>query len=83
MVKEIRLQRTSSQQSANAWLQHLIRAFNRRFAVVPSVSQDAIVSYAGTEEALRRILSIHTFRRPSKKLSCQFEGLLYQVQTTG
>jgi transposase len=83
LVKEMRLQGISSQESANAWLPQFIRAFNRRFAVVPSMPEDANVPYAGTDSALRRILSIHTTRRLSKNLSCQFEGLLYQVQTTG
>lgn len=83
LVKEMRLQGISSQESANAWLPQFIRAFNRRFAVMPSMPEDANVPYAGTDKALRRILSIHTTRRLSKNLSCQFEGLLYQVQTTG
>ena len=83
LVKEMRLQGIDSQEAANTWLPQFIRAFNRRFAVVPAVPQDANVPYAGTSDALRRILSIHTTRRLSKNLSCQFEGLLYQVQTTG
>lgn len=83
LVKEMRLQGINSQECANAWLPQFIRAFNRRFAVVPSMPEDANVPYTGTDEALRRILSIHTTRRLSKNLSCQFDGLLYQVQTTG
>ncbi len=83
LVKEMRLQGIDSQEAANTWLPQFIRAFNRRFAVVPAVPQDANVPYAGTSDALRRILSVHTTRRLSKNLSCQFEGLLYQVQTTG
>jgi transposase len=83
LVKEMRLQGISSQEAANTWLPQFIRAFNRRFAVVPSVPEDAHVPYAGAQAALRRILSVHTPRRLSNNLSCQFEGLLYQVQTTG
>ena len=83
LVKEMRLQSISSQEAANAWLPQFIRAHNRRFAVVPAHPEQAHVPYAGTADALRRILSIHTRRRLSTNLSCQFDGLLYQVQTQG
>lgn len=80
LVKEMRLQGISSQEAANARLPQFIRAFNRRFAVVPALPDDAHVPYAGSHAALRRILSVHTRRRLSSNLSCQFGGLLYQVQ---
>lgn len=80
LVKEMRLQGISSQQAANAWLPQFIRAFNRRFAVTAVLPEDAHVPYGGTEAALRRILSVHTPRRLSSNLSCQFNGLLYQIQ---
>lgn len=81
LVKEMRLQGISSQEEANAWLPQYIRAFNRRFASVPARADDAHVPYAGTRAALRRTLSIHTTRRLSDNLSCQFGGLLYQVHS--
>ena len=81
LVKEMRLQGISSQEAANAWLPQFMRAFNRRFAVVPATPDDAHAPYAGTPAALRRILSIHTQRSLSRNLSCQFDGLLYQVQS--
>lgn len=80
LVKEMRLQDISSQEAANAWLPQFMRSLNRRFAVTPALPTDAHVPYAGTKTALRRILSIHTMRRLSSNLSCQLEGLLYQVQ---
>lgn len=80
LVKEMRLQDISSQEAANAWLPQFMRALNRRFAVTPALHSDAHVPYAGTAAALRRILSIHTPRRLSNNLSCQLDGLLYQVQ---
>jgi transposase len=83
LVKEMRLQGISSQEAANAWLPQFIRAFNRRFAVKPAAPDDAHVPYAGEHAALRRILSVHTPRRLSRNLSCQFNGLLYQVQAPG
>lgn len=80
LVKEMRLQGITSQEAANAWLPQFMRALNRRFAVTPALTSDAHVPYAGTAAALRRILSIHTPRRLSSNLSCQLDGLLYQVQ---
>lgn len=81
LVKEMRLHEISSQEAANAWLPQYIRDFNRRFTVVPARADDAHVPYAGTHDALRRILSVHTPRRLSSNLSCQYDGLLYQVQS--
>lgn len=81
LVKEMRLQGISSQEAANAWLPQFIRAFNRRFAVAAAVPDDAHVPYSGAPGALRRILSVHIARRLSSNLSCQFRGLLYQVQS--
>lgn len=83
LVKEMRLQCINSQEAANAWLPQFIRAFNRRFAVKPVTLQDAHVPYVGEHAALRRILSVHTPRRLSRNLSCQLDGLLYQVQVAG
>lgn len=81
LVKEMRLQGISSQAAANAWLPQYIRAFNRRFAVVPAMTGDAHVPYTGSRKALQRILATHTKRRLSSNLSCQHEGLLYQVHS--
>ena len=83
LVKEMRLQGIDSQEAANAWLPQFIRAFNRRFAVKPTVREDAHVPYVGNRAALRRILSVQAPRRLSHNLSCQFDGLLYQVQVAG
>ena len=83
LVKEMRLQGINSQEAANAWLPQFIRAFNRRFAVKPAAPEDAHVPYTGDRVALRRILSAQTSRRLSPNLSCQFDGLLYQVQVSG
>ncbi|WP_313032506.1 ISNCY family transposase [Massilia alkalitolerans] len=80
LVKEMRLQGISSQEQANAWLPQFMRSLNRRFAVKPGFPGDAHVLYAGTAAALRRILSVHSLRRLSSNLSCQLDGLLYQVQ---
>lgn len=81
LVKEMRLHGISSQEAANAWLPQYIRDFNRRFTVTPACAADAHVPHAGTRDALRRILSIHTSRRLSSNLSCQFDGLLYQIKS--
>ncbi len=81
LVKEMRLQGISSQNAANAWLPQFMRAFNRRFAVKASMQGDAHVPYVGQKAALRRILAVHTQRRLSPNLSCQYGGVLYQVHS--
>ena len=81
LVKEMRLLGISGQAAANAWLPEYIRTFNRRFTVVPASAEDAHVPYTGSRKALQRILSTHTTRRLSSNLSCQHEGLLYQVHS--
>ena len=55
--------------------------FNRRFAVPAVAPHDAHVPYLGPAEQLRRILSVQDTRTLSKNLSCQYEGVLLQIQT--
>ncbi|MBS4095257.1 MAG: hypothetical protein KGZ83_00290 [Sulfuricella sp.] len=57
--------------------------FNRRFAVAPRDGQDAHWAYRGTREDLVDILSVQVERTLSKNLSCQHEGKLMQVKTSG
>lgn len=83
LVKEMRLQGISGQDAANAWLPSFIETFNRRFAVPAASTQDAHLPYRGKAEQLRRILSVQDTRTLSKNLSCQVDGLLLQVSTSG
>lgn len=81
LIKEMRLQRIHGQAAANAWLPSYIADFNQRFAVPPIAAHDAHVPYLGQREQLRRILSVQDSRRLSKNLSCQHDGVLFQVKT--
>lgn len=83
LVKEMRLAGISNMDEANAWLPGYIADYNQRFAVVPKDGQDAHLPYQGTAEDLTRILSVQTEKTLSKNLSCQHEGHLMQVATSG
>lgn len=83
LVKEMRLAGISGMDEANAWLPGFIADYNRRFAVVPKDQQDAHMPYRGTAEELTRTLSVQVERTLSKNLSCQHEGRLIQVETSG
>ena len=83
LVKEMRLAGINSMDEANAWLPGFIADYNRRFAVVPKDQQDAHLPYQGTAEDLTRILSVQTEKTLSKNLSCQHDGQLLQVETSG
>jgi hypothetical protein len=82
LVKEMRLQGINDQAGANAWLPTFMLDFNGRFAVAAAVAHDAHVPYLGKPEQLRRILSVQTIRSLSKNLSCQHEGVLFQIKTS-
>lgn len=81
LIKEMRLQGINDQAGANAWLPSFMLDFNRRFAVPAAVAHDAHVPYLGKAEQLRRILSVQLTRSLSKNLSCQYDGVLFQVKT--
>lgn len=82
LVKEMRLAGINDAQSANAWLPGYIEDYNRRFAVIQKNVADAHLAYAGSDEALRCILSVQVKKTLSKNLSCQYENQLLQVATT-
>ncbi len=79
----MRLAGINNMEEANAWLPGYIADYNRRFAVVPKDPQDAHLPYPGTAEDLTHILSMQVERTLSKNLSCQHEGQLLQVATSG
>ena len=83
LVKEMRLAGINNMVEANAWLPAYIADYNRRFAVVPKDPQDAHLPYQGTTEELTRTLSVQVIKTLSKNLSCQHQGELIQVETSG
>jgi len=83
LVKEMRLAGINDMTQANAWLSTFIADYNRRFAVQPTVHEDAHLAYTDTSQSLAQRLSVQTQRTLSKNLSCQYENELMQVETTG
>lgn len=83
LAKEMRLAGINNMEEANVWLPGYIADYNRRFAVVPKDQQDAHLHYEGTEEELTRTLSLQVIKTLSKNLSCQYQGELIQVETSG
>lgn len=83
LVKEMRLAGINNLEQANAWLPGYITDYNRRFAVVPRDAHDAHLAYQGTAEGLTGILSVQMERTLSKNLSCQYQGRLMQVASSG
>jgi hypothetical protein len=83
LIKEMRLLGINNPESANAWLPNFIADFNKRFAVKARELEDAHVKYLGNARDLRRILSVQEERHLSKNLTCQYEGKLLQVESTG
>jgi len=83
LVKEMRLAGINNMAEANAWLPAYIADYNQRFSVVPKDPQDAHLPYQGTAEELMRTLSVQMIKTLSKNLSCQHQGELRQVETSG
>ena len=83
LVKEMRLAGINNMAEANAWLPAYIADYNQRFSVVPKDPQDAHLPYHGTAEELMRTLSVQVIKTLSKNLSCQHQGELIQVETSG
>ena len=83
LVKEMRLAGINNMDEANTWLPGYIADYNRRFAVAPKDPQDVHLPYQGTVQDLARTLSVQVEKTLSKNLSCQHEGQLMQVATSG
>jgi transposase len=80
LVKEMRLQRFSTLEQANAYLPDFIQAFNTRFAVAPRSSNDAHRPLSQAEN-LNLILTWQEPRLLSKNLTLQFKKVVYQIQS--
>jgi len=80
LVKELRLQKISTPEEANAFLPNFIKDFNSRFAVVPKDPHNAHRELL-PEHDLDRIFIIKENRTLTKNLIFQHNNTLYQVQT--
>ena len=80
LVKELRLQKISTPEEANAFLPTFIKDFNSRFAVVPKDPNNAHRELL-PEDDLNRIFIIKENRTLTKNLTFQHKNTIYQVQT--
>lgn len=80
LVKELRLQKISTPEEANAFLPAFIKDFNSRFAVVPKDPNNAHRELL-PEHDLDRVFIIKENRTLTKNLTFQHNNTIYQVQT--
>lgn len=78
LVKELRLQKISTIEEANAFLPKFIEDYNRRFAVIPKDSTNAHRPLL-QEQNLDTIFTIREFRQLSKNLTFQYKNTIYQI----
>lgn len=78
LVKELRLNKISTIEEANAYLPTFIKEYNRRFAVVP---KDPTNAHKPLEQNLDLIFTIREFRYLSKNLTFQYKSIVYQIWT--
>jgi transposase len=80
LVKELRLNKISTIEEANAFLSTFIEDYNRRFAVVPKDPTNAHRPLFEGQN-LDRIFTIQEFRQLSKNLTFQYKNTIYQIRT--
>jgi hypothetical protein len=78
LVKELRLQRISSAERANAYAPEFMADFNRRFALPPADPTDAHRPLL-TSQQLGRIFTIQTPRTVTQNLTVQYNKQVYQL----
>ncbi|HEY5235303.1 MAG TPA: ISNCY family transposase [Rhabdochlamydiaceae bacterium] len=78
LVKELRLNKISSIEEANAYLPTFIEEYNRRFAVIP---KDPTNAHKPLEKNLDLIFTTREFRYLSKNLTFQYKTVFYQIWT--
>lgn len=83
LVKELRLRGIDTMQAANAFLPEFMVDYNRRFAIAPSVAQDAHRALAHAPRELDLLLAEHHERVVSKNLAVQYRNVLYQIRHNG
>lgn len=80
LVKELRLNKISTIEEANAFLPTFIEDYNRRFAVVPKNPNNAHKPLL-QEQNLELIFTKKHPRQLTKNLTFQYQNVHYQVQT--
>lgn len=82
LIKEMRLNKISSIEEANAWLETFIVDFNRRFAKTPKYQKNLHRPVAETIVALDDIFSWQETRKLSKSLTFRYDKMIYLVEPT-
>ena len=80
LVKELRLRNISTIEAANAYLPKYTKDYAAKFAV-PARSVVNMHRKLPKDIDLSKILCVRVTRVLSKNLTCQFHGILYQIQT--
>jgi len=80
LVKEMRLLGICSMEAGNQYLPEFIQWFNQAYAQSPKLSVN-VHRPLTTQENLNEIFTKRETRILSKNLTCQYENLLYQIQT--
>lgn len=80
LVKELRLNKISTIEAANAFLPKFIEDYNRRFAVIPKDPNNAHRPLL-REQNIDLIFTIKEFRYLSKNLTFQYKNVIYQIRT--
>lgn len=81
LVKELRLRNISTIVAANTYLPEFTEEYCLQFAVPPK-SQVDMHRPLPLNLDLTKILCLKEYRTLSKNLTCQYQGLTYQVKTT-
>ena len=83
LVKELRLRGISTLEEANCFLPQFIKDHNRRFARPPRDPENAHRPVRHNSTEIDLILCLHSTRRLSKNLTCQYNNVQFQIQHKG
>ena len=78
LVKELRLARIATRETANRFLQHYLPTHNRRFSCAPRSAVD-LHRPAPSPTTLKRCLALHTVRTLRQDNTLQYEGKWYRL----
>lgn len=83
LVKELRLRGINDLETANAYLPEYIKAHNKKFAVLPTLSEDAHRKDVPNKATQTLIFSFQTERTISKQLEVSYKNRLFQIEHAG
>ena len=78
LVKELRLQRISNAERANAYAPEFMADFNRRFGLLPADASDAHRPLLASQQ-LEHIFTLQTPRTVTQNLTLQYNKQVYQL----